>query len=85
MSSTGKLVTDFFRPLAQMKNGPHHSWSCSVHIVSVSTITFKGASGAAKPSLMPEFNLRESVFGSAQSAKSGAQLNDIAAASANFR
>eukprot|EP00959_Pyramimonas_sp_CCMP1952_P339988 7120415-Pyramimonas_sp.AAC.1 len=71
-SSTGKLVTDFFRPLTQMKNGPHHSRSCSVHIVYDSTTTFNDASRAAKPSLMPEFNLRDSVFGSAQSAKSGA-------------
>eukprot|EP00959_Pyramimonas_sp_CCMP1952_P340301 7127632-Pyramimonas_sp.AAC.1 len=34
---------------------------------------------------MPEYNLRNSVFGSAQSAKSGALLNGIAAASASFR
>eukprot|EP00959_Pyramimonas_sp_CCMP1952_P138567 2900354-Pyramimonas_sp.AAC.1 len=68
-----------------MRNGSHLSWSCSVHIVSDSTIAFKGASGTAKPSLMPEYNLRNSAFGSAQSAKSGALLNGIAATSANFR
>eukprot|EP00959_Pyramimonas_sp_CCMP1952_P201322 4210165-Pyramimonas_sp.AAC.1 len=84
MSSTGKSVTDFFRPLTQMKNGSYRSWSCSVRIVSDSTITFKDASGAPKPSLMPEYHLRNSVFGSAQSAKSGALLNGIAADSANF-
>eukprot|EP00959_Pyramimonas_sp_CCMP1952_P273389 5714354-Pyramimonas_sp.AAC.1 len=75
MSSTGKSVTDFFQPLTQMENGSYRSWSCSVHIVSDSTITFKDASGAPKPSLMPEYHMRNSVFGSAQSAKSGALLN----------
>eukprot|EP00959_Pyramimonas_sp_CCMP1952_P115331 2410540-Pyramimonas_sp.AAC.1 len=44
-----------------------------------------GASGAPKSSLMPEYNLRESVFGSAQAAMSGAQIKGIAAAFANFR
>eukprot|EP00959_Pyramimonas_sp_CCMP1952_P225341 4712654-Pyramimonas_sp.AAC.1 len=85
MSSTGKPVTDFFRPLSQMRNGSHHSWSCSIHIVSDSTIVFKDASGAPKSSLMPEYNLRQSVFGSVQAAMSGAQIKGIAGASASFR
>eukprot|EP00959_Pyramimonas_sp_CCMP1952_P190362 3981548-Pyramimonas_sp.AAC.1 len=34
---------------------------------------------------MPEYHLRSSVFGSAQSAKSGALFNGIAADSANFQ
>eukprot|EP00959_Pyramimonas_sp_CCMP1952_P233578 4881596-Pyramimonas_sp.AAC.1 len=34
---------------------------------------------------MPEFNMRNSVFGSAQSAKSGELLNGIATAFASFR
>eukprot|EP00959_Pyramimonas_sp_CCMP1952_P306906 6423314-Pyramimonas_sp.AAC.1 len=45
MSFTGKPVMDFFRPLSQMRNGSQHSWSCSIHIVSDSTIVFKDASG----------------------------------------
>eukprot|EP00959_Pyramimonas_sp_CCMP1952_P408175 8554476-Pyramimonas_sp.AAC.1 len=28
MSSTGKPVADFFRPLSQMRNGSHQSWTC---------------------------------------------------------
>eukprot|EP00959_Pyramimonas_sp_CCMP1952_P275940 5767501-Pyramimonas_sp.AAC.1 len=60
MSSTGKSSTDFFPPLTQMKNGSHRSWSCYDHIVSDSTIAFRDASGTAKPSLMPEYNLRNS-------------------------
>eukprot|EP00959_Pyramimonas_sp_CCMP1952_P363089 7603076-Pyramimonas_sp.AAC.1 len=85
MSSTGKPVTDLFRPRSQMRNGSHHRWSCYVHIVSDSTIVFKDASGAPKSSLIPEFNLRQSVFGSVQAAISGAQIKGIAGASANFR
>eukprot|EP00959_Pyramimonas_sp_CCMP1952_P466164 9489529-Pyramimonas_sp.AAC.1 len=38
-----------------------------------------------RPSLMPEYHMRNSVFGSAQSANSGALLNGIAADSANFQ
>eukprot|EP00959_Pyramimonas_sp_CCMP1952_P263281 5505763-Pyramimonas_sp.AAC.1 len=68
MSSTGKPVTDFFRPLSQMRNGSHHN-----------------TSGAAKPSLIPEYNLRQSVFGSVQAAMSGAQIKGIAGTSASFR
>eukprot|EP00959_Pyramimonas_sp_CCMP1952_P115938 2423735-Pyramimonas_sp.AAC.1 len=85
MSPTGKHVTDFFRPLTQAQSGSYHSWSCSVHIVSDSTIVFKDASGAPKSSLVPEFNLRQSVFGSVQAAISGAQIKGIAGASATFR
>eukprot|EP00959_Pyramimonas_sp_CCMP1952_P115417 2412817-Pyramimonas_sp.AAC.1 len=85
MSSTGKPVTDFFRPISQMRNGSHQSWTCSVHIASNSTIVFKDTSGAAKPSLMPEYSLRESVFGSVQAAMNGAQIAGIAGTSSSFR
>eukprot|EP00959_Pyramimonas_sp_CCMP1952_P294113 6151574-Pyramimonas_sp.AAC.1 len=60
MSSTGEPVTDFFRPLSQMRNGSQHSWTCSVHFVSDSTNVFKDTSGAAKPSHMLEYSLRQS-------------------------
>eukprot|EP00959_Pyramimonas_sp_CCMP1952_P374297 7838678-Pyramimonas_sp.AAC.1 len=56
----GKPVTDFFRPLSLMRNGPNTSWSCSVHIVSDSTSVFKGAPGKMKNSLLPDYNLRNS-------------------------
>eukprot|EP00959_Pyramimonas_sp_CCMP1952_P004835 101376-Pyramimonas_sp.AAC.1 len=85
MSSTGNAVTDFFRPLSQMRNWSHQSWTCFVHIVSDSTIVFKDKSWAAKPSLLPEYSLRQSVFGSVQAAMSGAQIAGIAGASSSFR
>eukprot|EP00959_Pyramimonas_sp_CCMP1952_P145949 3055837-Pyramimonas_sp.AAC.1 len=59
MSSTGKPATDCFRPLRQMRCGSRVAWTCSIHSVSDSTIVFKGRSGPAKPSLCPEYNLRE--------------------------
>eukprot|EP00959_Pyramimonas_sp_CCMP1952_P057202 1193975-Pyramimonas_sp.AAC.1 len=77
MSSTGKPVTDFFRPLCLMRNGSKTSWSYSVHIVSDSTIAFKDGPGKIKSSLLPEYNLRETVFGSIQEAMGGAQMSNI--------
>eukprot|EP00959_Pyramimonas_sp_CCMP1952_P105142 2197724-Pyramimonas_sp.AAC.1 len=62
MSSTGKPVTDFFRPFSQMRNGSHLGWTCSVHILSDSAIVFKDKSGPAKPSLLPEYSLRNSAL-----------------------
>eukprot|EP00959_Pyramimonas_sp_CCMP1952_P170335 3559055-Pyramimonas_sp.AAC.1 len=38
-----------------------------------------------KNSLLPEYNLRESVFGSVQDAMSGAQISNIRDASSKFR
>eukprot|EP00959_Pyramimonas_sp_CCMP1952_P296515 6202997-Pyramimonas_sp.AAC.1 len=86
MSDTGKPVTDFFRPLCLMNSGSHSYWSYSVHIVSDSTIVFKGGPGKAKPSpLLPECNLREHAFGSSQNAISGALASAIRGASSNFQ
>eukprot|EP00959_Pyramimonas_sp_CCMP1952_P379224 7943724-Pyramimonas_sp.AAC.1 len=85
MSSTGKPVAGFFRPLSQMRNGSNHAWSCSIHIVSDSIIVFKDRAGKPKPSLCPEFNLREKVFGSIQQTMSGAQIPSILEASSKFR
>eukprot|EP00959_Pyramimonas_sp_CCMP1952_P412543 8644952-Pyramimonas_sp.AAC.1 len=68
-----------------MRNGSHLGWTCSVHIVPDSTIVFKDQSGPAKPSLLPEYNQRNSVFGSVQQAMSGAQISGIADASSRFR
>eukprot|EP00959_Pyramimonas_sp_CCMP1952_P129386 2705746-Pyramimonas_sp.AAC.1 len=38
MSAMGEPVADFFRPLTKMKTGHSHRWSCSIHVVSDSTI-----------------------------------------------
>eukprot|EP00959_Pyramimonas_sp_CCMP1952_P141184 2954997-Pyramimonas_sp.AAC.1 len=62
-----------------------HGGTCGGFLPTADPDEESGASGAAKPSLMPEYSLRESIFGSAQTAKSGAQINGIAAASANCR
>eukprot|EP00959_Pyramimonas_sp_CCMP1952_P442990 9273741-Pyramimonas_sp.AAC.1 len=68
-----------------MRNGSHLGWTCSVHIVSDSTIVFKDKSGPAKPSLLPEYSLRNSVFGIVQEAMGGAQIAGIVGASSRFR
>eukprot|EP00959_Pyramimonas_sp_CCMP1952_P433624 9080444-Pyramimonas_sp.AAC.1 len=67
------------------KNGSKISWSCSVHIVSLSTIEFKDGPGKMKNSLLPECNLRESVFGSVPDAMNGAQISNIRDAPSKFR
>eukprot|EP00959_Pyramimonas_sp_CCMP1952_P335242 7019660-Pyramimonas_sp.AAC.1 len=53
MSNTGEPVAEFFRPLSQMRNGSKFSWSCSVHIVSDSTIVVKDGPGKMLKSLLP--------------------------------
>eukprot|EP00959_Pyramimonas_sp_CCMP1952_P402615 8436783-Pyramimonas_sp.AAC.1 len=68
-----------------MRNGSNISWSCSVHIVSDSTIAFKDAPRKLKNSLLPEYNLRKSVFGSARHAMSGAQISNIRDASSKLQ
>eukprot|EP00959_Pyramimonas_sp_CCMP1952_P375687 7868356-Pyramimonas_sp.AAC.2 len=60
-----------------MDNGAQKYWSYSVHIVSDSTISFRDASKKNKPSLLPEYNLREHVHGSSQKIMSGCMAPDL--------
>eukprot|EP00959_Pyramimonas_sp_CCMP1952_P406630 8522525-Pyramimonas_sp.AAC.1 len=59
MMSAGEPAADFFHPLCVMESGRYRCWSYSVHIASGSTISFRELSKKKKPSLLPEYHLRE--------------------------
>eukprot|EP00959_Pyramimonas_sp_CCMP1952_P273311 5712686-Pyramimonas_sp.AAC.1 len=71
MMAAGKSVTDLFHPLCLMDRGAYKFWSYSVHIVSDSTTSFRDASKKNKPSLLPEYHLREQVQGISQNIMGG--------------
>eukprot|EP00959_Pyramimonas_sp_CCMP1952_P040537 847631-Pyramimonas_sp.AAC.1 len=60
-----------------MESGTYKCWSYSVHIVSDSTISFRESSKKKKPSLLPEYHLREQVHGSSQTIMSGCMAPEL--------
>eukprot|EP00959_Pyramimonas_sp_CCMP1952_P355062 7437673-Pyramimonas_sp.AAC.1 len=71
MMVTNKYVKDLFHPLCLMDHQHYKFWSCSVHIVSDSTIAFRNAPKKVTNSLLPQFYMQDHVRGISSKIMSG--------------